>query len=181
MSDPNTPIPSVETDEISDLDLGPGFLSQHNNMNRDSYFLNIGGNIYGRRVTAQRINPLNEQIRPRPRQFDFSRMELPVDLMRREFLLRACITSIAARLELISQIYKEMEAYDGVAAKIRNVVGPKCRKAHENKDTNAHDWENAWVDMHDALISASKSLQELEVNIFVGLPGTALTWTIETL
>jgi len=178
MSDPNTPIPSVEMDEISDFDLGPSFLSQRNNMNRDSYFSNVAGNAYGRSLTSQQINPFHEQIRPRLH--PWGNMESTVNLIRRDFLVGSCITSIVARLELSNKIYKEMEAYELVAVEIRN-AGPNFIKAHNNKDTNVDHWKKSCLELHDILISASMRLQELEVNIFEGLPETALTLTTETL
>jgi len=179
MPDPNNPIPSVETDEISELDLGPGSLPQRNNTSLSSYILSIAGQFYDPRSPEEQINAFGEQIRRRTH--EFGELTLGANVTRREFLIGACKSNINARLDLAIQIYKEMEAYERAAANIRTVVGPKYIKAHKEKNTNARDWEKARADMHDALIPASKSLQKLEVNIFEGSPRTALTLTIEPL
>jgi hypothetical protein len=175
----NTPIPSVETAEISDLDLGPGSLSQRNDTDLRSYFLNIARDFYDPRATEGQINAFDEQVRRRT--YEFGGLTLGSNVTRREFLIGECKKNIRARLDLAAQIYQEMEAYEQAAAMIRTVVAPKYVKALKEKNTNARDWEKARADMHDALIPASKSLQKLEVNIFEGSPGTSLTWTIEPL
>jgi hypothetical protein len=179
MPDTDISISSMETGEISDLNSRSDFLSQDSGMDRDRFVLELATAIHGPFVTEARIDALAEQIRRHTR--GIGDLDSAVDEVRREFLIRTCRSSIDKRLGLATQIRKEMEAYERAAAKIRNVVSPKYVKAHKKKDINVGDWEKARADMHDAFIPASRSLQELEVNIFVASPGTTLTSTIETL
>src|SRR5215469_5535919 len=95
MSDPNTPIPSVETDEISDLDLGPGSLPQRNNTSLSSYILSIAGQFYDPRSPEEQINSFGEQIRRRTH--EFGELALGANVTRREFLIGACKSNINAR------------------------------------------------------------------------------------
>jgi hypothetical protein len=176
MSDQDIVIPSVEADEISDLDLGPSLLFPPGSMDGGPFVLQLARDIHG---PGARVGALDERYRRRNR--ELGTMELAVDEIRRDFLIGACTSSIEKRLDLVTQIHKEMEAYERATEKIRNDVFPKYVKAHKKKDTNAGNWEKVRADMHDALIPASKSLQELEVGIFKGSSGTMLTSTVETL
>ena len=179
MADSDLPVPSVERDEISGLNLGSSLLFQYNNMERNPYLIELAGEMYGPDVTEDQIDDLDEQFHLCFQEFDD--VELETEKIRRDFLVWACRASIDRRLELATQVQKEMEAYDRAAANVRNVASPKYVKAHKKKNTDTCGWERARAEMHDALISASKSLQELEVNILEGLAGAILTWTTETL
>lgn len=179
MPDADVSILSMETGEVSDPDSGSDFLSQLSDMNHEPYLFELAADIYGPGVTERQIDALDEQLRRRT--VELGDLELAVDEVRRDFLIRTCITNINTRLEFTTHIRKEMQAYERTAAHIRNFASQKYVKAHQKKDTNTHDWEEARADMRVALILASKSLQKLEVKIFEDLPGITLTWAIEAL
>ena len=186
MSDPDIPIPSVETvgffpfDFDFNFDVGFGFdsesdfLSQYSDIDHDPYLLELAVDTYGLSVTGQQIDTLNEELRRRA--LELGHLELAVNEFKRNVLIKTCRTSIDKRLALATQIRKEIEAYERAAEKIRNLVLTKYVQAHKTKDTDVRGWKNARAELHDALIPASKSLQELEVNIFEGSPGTTLTF-----